>query len=138
MAPSKSLLKKNKTNPKNKTKKTHDHVVLSNDIRKGFFCESEIICPGNVQVMGDVVSYFHICYFYSNILLIVIPVKQVIEPGIAQTINLHPLRSSIPLFQKKRFHGTREYFHRFPQFCSPTRDSATGLQQPLSPYNHNF
>jgi len=83
-------------------------------------------------------SYFHFCYLYSNILLIVIPVKQVIEPGIAQTINLHPLRSSIPLFQKKRFHGTREYFHRFPQFCSPTMGSPTGLQQPLSPYNHDF
>jgi len=29
----------------------------------------------NGMIMGDVVSYFHIFYLYSNILLIVIPVK---------------------------------------------------------------
>ena len=38
--------------------------------------------------MGDVVSYFHICYLYSNILLIVIPVKQVIEPVYEGTLAL--------------------------------------------------
>jgi len=29
----------------------------------------------------------------------------------------------------------QEFFHRFPQFCSPTKDSATGLQQPVLPKN---
>ncbi|MCK4469757.1 MAG: helix-turn-helix domain-containing protein [Desulfobacterales bacterium] len=44
------------------------HTTISREIKRN-------------RVMGDVVSYFHICYLYSNILLIVIPVKQVIEPG---------------------------------------------------------
>ena len=39
--------------------------------------------------MGDVVLYFHICYLYSNILLIVIPVKQVIEPGMRHLGDVH-------------------------------------------------